>query len=422
MRLPDSLSPLRDRRFAYFYAGITISLTGSVIAPIALTFAVLDLTGNSATALGQVLAARSIPLVLFLLIGGVVADRFSRSTVMRVSNSLSALTQGAVAVLLLSGHAQLWELIVLEAANGTVSAFTFPAMQGLVPQIVQRSHLQQANAMLSLSRGSLAIIGPSIGALFVVTVGSGWAIAIDALSWAVASIFMALVRMPAATTDGKGRSSMWHELVDGWSTFRSFTWVWVVVLAFGVLNMISAGAWSTLGPVVAKQTIGIPAWGIVVSADAVGAIAMTLVLLHWRIRRPLFAGMIGVGALALPMLLLGLHPATLPLAALALLGGVGTEVFGIGWSTALQEHIPNNLLSRVSSYDALGSFVAIPLGELLFGPLGGVFPVRDILVVSGAAYLVIVAATLGSRSVRDLQHHEHADESAAEGVPEPTER
>jgi MFS family permease len=408
--------PLRDRRFAWYYTGRFVSTMGSTVAPIALTFAVLDFTHNSATALGQVLAARSIPLVIFLLVGGVVADRFSRSVVMQVSHLLSAATQGTVAVLLLTGTAQLWMIIVLEALNGTVSAFTFPAMQGVVPQIVPRDYLQQANALLSFSRSGLAMLGPSVGAILVVGFGSGWAIAIDALSWALASVCMARVRVPAAVR--QGASSMWHELVEGWSTFVSFTWVWVVVLAFGALNMITAGAWGTLGPTLAKQTIGIRAWGFAASSEAIGLLLMTLVLMQHRIRRPLFAGMIGIGALVLPLLVLGIHPETVTLVVATFIGGAGTEVFSIGWSTALQEHIPNRLLSRVSSYDALGSFVAIPLGELLFGPLAGVFSIRRILVVSGVSYAVIVALTLVSSSVRNL---EHVDDATAQ-TPHEEER
>lgn len=420
MKLPYGLLPLKDRRFAWFFAGRVISTMGSVVAPIALTFAVLDLTGNSATALGEVLAARSIPLVVFLLIGGVVADRFSRSVIMQLSHILSALTQGAVAALLLTGTADLWMVIVLEALNGTVSAFTFPAMQGVVPQVVPRSHLQQANAMLSFSRGGLAMLGPSIGAVLVVTAGSGWAIAIDAASWAVASACMAKVKVKAASAGtSQQKTSMWFELVEGWSTFRSFTWVWVVVLSFGLLNMISAGAWGTLGPTLAKSTIGIPAWGYAASSEAVGLVLMTLVMMRWRTRYPLRAGMIGIAALGLPMLALGIQPSVLPLVVLTFVAGCGTEVFSIGWSVALQEHVPGHLLSRVSSYDALGSFVAIPLGELLFGPLAGLFPIRRIMIVSGVAYVAIVVLTLASKSVRNLEHLADDDDRATADAGSP---
>ncbi len=178
-------------------AGRFISTMGSVMAPVALTFAVLDLT-DSPSALGEVLAARSIPLVLFLLIGGVVADRFSRSLVMQLSHISAALTQGLVAVLLLTGTAELWMIITLEALNGIVSAFTFPAMQGVVPLVVPRSHIQQANALLGFTRNGLSVLGPTVAAIVVVTAGSGWAIAVDAVTWAVAAFCMSRVKVPPA--------------------------------------------------------------------------------------------------------------------------------------------------------------------------------------------------------------------------------
>ncbi|MBA3310576.1 MAG: MFS transporter [Nocardioidaceae bacterium] len=402
MRLPDALTPLRDRRFAWYYSGRLVSTIGSMIAPIALTFAVLDLT-DSASALGVVLAARSIPLVLFLLIGGVVADRFSRSTVMQLSHVWSALTQGAVAALLLTGQAELWMIVVLEALNGTATAFTFPAMQGVLPQVVPRSHLQQANALLAFSRNGVAIIGPTIGALLVVTVGSGWAVAVDALTWAVAAVLMARVRLPPSAERAADASpSMLRELVEGWTAFTSLTWVWVVVAAFGLLNAIHAGAWFTLGPAIARDTIGEAAWGWVLSAEATGLLLMTLVMMRWRLRYPIRAGMLGVTALGAPILVLGIDPAIAPLLILAFVAGCGTEVFGIGWQTALHEHIPGGLQSRVASYDALGSFVAIPIGTLAFGPLAAVFGSQDVLVVSGVVYIAIALLTLLSRSVRDL--------------------
>ena len=402
MRLPDSLAPLRDTRFAWFFTGRLISTMGSVMAPVALTFAVLDLT-DSPTALGEVLAARSIPLVLFLLVGGVVADRFSRSLVMQVSHVTSAATQGLVAALLLSGQAQLWMIIVLEALNGIVSAFTFPAMQGVVPLVVPRSHLQQANALLGFTRNGLAILGPTVAAIIVVTAGSGWAIAVDASTWAVAAVCMSRLKLPGAGPAESREPSMVRDLKEGWAAFTQNTWVWVVVIGFGIMNAIYSGAFFTLGPTIARRTIGIDGWGYLLSSEAVGLVLMTLAMLKLRFRYPLRAGMLGVTLLGGPMLLLGARPVLLPLVAVAFLAGCGVEVFSIGWQTALHEHIPNEVLSRVSSYDALGSFVAIPLGQLTFGPLSRVFDTSDLVVVSAIVFFVVALATLASASVRNLE-------------------
>jgi MFS family permease len=397
----ESFAPLRERNFAWYYASRFSNTLGSMMASIALTFAVLDLT-DSASALGQVLAARTVPMVLFLLFGGVIADRFPRTLVLQLSNLLSAATQGMVAYLIITGQADLWMIIVLEVANGTVSAVSFPAMASMVPQLVPRAQLQSANALLSLSRGGLTIIGPTIGALLVVTVGSGWALAVDALTWLVAALLLMPMRIPARVRSTEKTSTL-HELREGWTLFRTTTWLWVVVLAFGFLNMIHTGAWFTLGPAVAKGTIGEQGWGLVLSAESVGLVLMTVVLLRVKMRRPLLYGMLGCSLMAVPMIVLGIDPHLVALIACAFVAGAGIEVFGIAWNLAMQENIEDEMLSRAYSYDALGSFLAMPIGQLLYGPLGEAFGYREVLLWSGVAYAAIALLTLTSRSVRTLE-------------------
>jgi MFS family permease len=400
MTVRDSLAPLRSARFRWFFAGRTASLLGNAMVPVAIAFAVLDLTGE-ASDLGLVLAARSIPMVAFTLIGGVVADRMSRSQLMRLSHAGAAVTQGAVAVLLLSGNAELWMLVGLEFANGTLFAFAFPALQGAIPQVAERHQLQQANAMLAFSRNTAMVVGPSAAGLLVVTVGSAWAIAYDALSFVVAAYCMSRLRLPAL--ERAERTSVVHDLRIGWSEFTSRTWLWVVVAAFGVLNLIHAGVWFTLGPAIAKETIGEGQWGLVLSAEAVGFIVMSLILLRVSLRYPLRAGMLGMTSLGVPMAMLGLEPQVVALVLTAFLAGAGTEVFGIGWQVALQEHVPGEVLSRVASYDALGSYVAVPVGQILAGPLAAIWGTREVVVAGAAVYIALGFATLLSRSVRDLE-------------------
>lgn len=401
MTWKDSVAPLRERNFAWYYGSRFVNTLGGMMANIALAFAVLDIT-DSPAALGQVLAAHTIPMVLFLLFGGVIADRFPRTLVLQLSNVSSALTQGLVAYLVITGTAELWMLIVLEAVHGMVSAISFPAMASMVPQLVPREHLQPANALLSLSRGGLTIIGPTIGALLVVTVGSGWALAVDALTWLLAAILLLRVKAPARAEPTE-RTSTVAELREGWSFFVGLTWLWVVVLAFGFLNAIHTGAWYTLGPAIAKDTIGEQGWGLVLSAESVGLVLMTVLLLRVRIRRPLLVGMIGCSLMSLPLVVLGVEPHLLTLIIVTFVAGAGIEVFSMGWNLAMQENIDDRMLSRAYSYDALGSFVAMPVGQLLYGPLGEVFGFRSVLLWSGVAYAAIALLTLTSRSVRDLQ-------------------
>jgi MFS family permease len=402
----ESVVPLSDRRFRFFFASRAVNLWGSTMAPVALAFAVLAIE-DSASALGQVLAARSIPMVLFLLLGGVIADRLGRRLVIQVSNAVAVLSQGTAAALVVTGHAELWQLIVIEAVNGTAAAASLPAMEGMVPQLVPRPQLQQANALLSMARGALFAIGPTTAALLVVTVGPGWALAVDAATWLVALALLSAVHVPHRAP-GAG-SGVVQDLREGWTLFRSTTWLWVVVLAFGALNAIMAGAWHTLGPAIAKDSIGIAGWGYVLSAQAIGLVLTGVVLLRVRIRFPLRAGMLGCLAFAGPLLMLGLDPQLVPLAIGMFITGAGVEVFGLGWSLAMQEKIPPDMLSRAYSYDMLGSMVAIPVGQLTFGPLAAWLGGRDVLVGSGIAYAAICLLTLASPAVRNLEREPRPD-------------
>ncbi|GAA2744098.1 MFS transporter [Terrabacter aerolatus] len=407
MRLQRSLGALSDRRFAWYFTARTVSTAGSVMVPVALAFAVLHID-QSAGALAQVLGVRTLTMVVFLLVGGVVADRFSRIVVLQVSHVLTCLTQALAAYLIISGDATLTQLTVLEGVNGAVSAFTMPAMMGVVPLVVDRSRLQQANALLSFSRSGLAVIGPAVAGLLVVGVGPGWALAVDALTYAVAIVCLTRVGLPRRSTEsasaGAPHRSMVRELREGWSEFTGREWLWVIVLAFGLTNAIHSGVIGVLGPLIAKSTasIGEAGWGLVLSAEAVGTVIMTLVMLRLRLRRPLRAGMLAICVLAVPMVLLGVAPAVVPVAVGFFLAGAAVEVFGVGWSTALHEHVPVSVLSRVSSYDALGSFVAIPIGTFLYGWLATTVDVETLTVVSAGVYVAISLSALLSRSVREL--------------------
>ena len=395
-----SLAPLRLPNFRWFFLANGVNLLGSTMAPVALAFAVLEVS-DSASALGIVLAANTIPMVLFLLFGGVIADRLPRVLVLRVGAIALAATQGAAATLVITGRAELWMLVVLEAANGIVLALTWPAFAALTPQLVPRELLQQANVLQSIVRGALRILGPTVAAWLVVGAGAGWALAVDALTWGLCGLLLVKVRIPAREQHGTP-PSMLAELREGWTLFAGTTWLWVVVLAFSAMNAIHAGAWLTLGPVIAKDTIGERGWGYVLSAESIGLLLMTAIMLRRRLERPLLIGMVAIATVGLPIFLLGASPELVPLLVAALVAGAGIELFSLGWNLAMQEHVEERMLSRAFSYDALGSLVAVPVGQLVFGPLGAALGYRDVLVVSGLAYAALALAALASASVRNL--------------------
>lgn len=398
---PSTLAPLRERTFRFYFLSRAVNLVGGTMASIALAFAVLEVD-DSPTALGTVLAAHSIPMVVFLLAGGVIADRFGRTQVIQAGNVAAGLTQLAVAALVLSGSAEIWHLVLLTAVGGTAAAISIPALGGVVPALVPRDQLQPANLLLSITRSALTVAGPSVAGALVVTVGPGWALLVDGCTYLLAAVLLLGARIPPRAEDGP-QESMVAELRAGWQLVRSTTWLWVVVLGFLVLNALDAGAFDTLGPVLAKgSAIGEGGWGLVLSAQAVGLLVMGLVLTRVRLQRPLLWGMVGMAAYGVPMVVLGTTAETVPVMVAAFVGGMGLEVFALGWNLAMQENIPDELLSRAYSYDALGSFAAIPIGQLAVGPLAAAVGLQQTILGAGVVYLLVVVLVLTSRAVRNL--------------------
>ena len=396
-----SAAPLREREFRLLFAGRTISLAGSAIAPVALAFAVLDLTGSK-TDLGLVLAAREVPLVLFLLVGGIWADRLPRNRVMVGANTISALAQGWAAVLLITGAAELWHLAALAALNGGASAFFFPASAGVVPQTVPAPILQQANALLSLALSSAMIGGAALAGFLVAAFGSGWAIAVDAGTYLLGALVIALMRLPAIEA-GESKNFR-HDLATGWREFRARAWLWTIVLQFSFLLMVCIGTFSVLGPVVADEELGGPkAWGAILTGQAAGLVVGGLIGLRYRPRRMLVAATFGILLLPLPLVALG-FPLSLPLlVASAFVAGVGIEIFGFLWHTTVQQEIPPDRLSRVYSYDALGSIGLVPVGLALAGPVADAIGVRATLWGAAAIGAAVTVAVLAVRDVRTLE-------------------
>jgi MFS family permease len=404
------LGPLREREFRLLFAGRTISMAGSAMAPVALAFAVLDLTGST-TDLGLVLAARQIPVILLLLFGGVWADRLPRHQVMVVSNLISGAAQAATAVMLLSGRAQIWQLAALAALNGASSAFFFPASTGVIPQTVPLPMLQQANAILRLALNGTNIAGAGGGGGLVAATSPGVAIAVDAASYGLAAACIGAMSLPAAAERVVG-STVFHELREGWRDFWSRTWLWVIVLQFGVVNATESGAVQVLGPQIAKRHLGGPAaWGAVLTATSVGLILCGMLMLRWRPRRILFVATLAVFPMSLPLVALAI-PAPLPLVIGAgFAAGFFVEIFGVLWDTSMQQEIPPDMLSRLYSYDALGSWVLMPVGYAVVGPIAEAVGTRATLLGCAALTIAATAPVLLSRDVRTLERRTTAVET-----------
>jgi hypothetical protein len=361
---------------------------------------VLDLTG-SATDLGYVFAAKMIPLIGFLLVGGVFADRLPRRAVMLSADVVRLGTQGTVALLILTHNARIWEIVVLQAVSGTATAFFNPASTGLTPMTVSPERLQQANALRGLSMASAGIAGSVVSGILVAGVGAGWALAIDATTFAVSAFFLAQLRLPAQIT--LPPQSFLSDLRDGWNEFSSRTWVWVIVVAASLGNMVTS-IWIVLGAQISKTTLGGPrAWALILAALGVGSLAGGFVALRVRVRHPLYFGGSLLVFLGLPISLLALHAPAAVVASGALLAGAGNMIFNSLWETALQRHIPPGALSRVSAYDWFGSLAFAPLGYLIAGPAAVAIGASATLWIAAGAIVVMTAAVVATPSVRRLE-------------------
>ncbi|GAA5179482.1 MFS transporter [Rugosimonospora acidiphila] len=417
-----SLVPLQYPAFRNLAGGRLVSVLGNAIAPTALAFAVLDLTGSIGD-LGLVVGARSLANLVFLLFGGVLADRLHRQIVMVASSASAAATQGAVACLVLTHHSTIPLLVGLSAVNGMVSAIALPATQALTPQTVPAEILQTANAINRFGVNLGTIGGASAGGLLIAALGPGWGIALDALSFALSGLAFSRVRVPEPTRVAAPRRGTLTELREGWTEFASRTWVWAVVVGFMVLNAAETSSLNVLGPAIADQTIGRREWGLVLATQTAGLALGALVTLWVRVRRLLLLGvacMLGVVPL---LVVLAAAPRFTILLPAAFIAGLATEQFSVAWETSIQRNIPADRLARVYSYDALGSFLAIPLGQLAIGPVALAAGNEATLLLAAGLTTIAVLGMLLTRDVRRLGTQETnqraAPTSAPAGTPSP---
>jgi hypothetical protein len=391
---------LQERSFARYLAASTVSTLGSGMAMVALAFAVLEFGG--ATDLGIVLLAREIPLVVLLLLGGVFADRVSRRTILVGTDLVKGAAQVATAILLFSGSANVWNVAFLQAVFGMSAAFSRPATTGMVREAASDARLQEANALLGLSSSVLSIAGPAIGAIIVATGSPAWAIAVDSVTFFVSAALISSMHLTATVRIAS--ASILGDLRDGWREFVERRWAVAMVASFGLFQLTYFPALLVLGPLVAKEELGgAGAWGTILAVESFGAVAGGMFALRLRFSRPLVASQL----LVLPSgLLLASLAVPLPLIGLAVVSfavGIGFALGNTLWMTALQRNVPEHALSRISSFDWLGSVALNPIGYALIGPIAAAIGTAETLVVAGILNIAVCISVLLVPSVRHVR-------------------
>ncbi len=365
MTIRRRLGALQEPRFRLLWTAQSFSSIGDSMVLVAVPFAALQI-GGSPTAVGLVFAAGLVPRITLMLVAGVWADRLPRQHVMIAADLVRGVGQAAGAFVLLTGVAELWQLALIAAVHGSGAAFFTPAASGFIPDTVSAPRLQQANALIGISRNVFAVVGPALAGLLVHAFGPGWVYAVDAGTFALSAAF--LVRLPAGRTHA-ARKKFMVDLAEGWREVTARSWVWASILYFAVWNFAIA-AFFVLGPVVSERELGgARDWGVILSGGAIGSVVGSLLALRLRPRRPLFTGYLLISVAALPTILL-VRPFPVLLIAASSVVAMVTLAFAVTlWQTALQERIPREALSRVFSYDWLGSLVLMPLGFAVAGPL-----------------------------------------------------
>ena len=394
---------LADRLLAPL--AFSFSLVGVSFAVLAATTSAAHPAGSTAD-LSYVLAAQIAPSLLFMLIGGVIADRIAPQLVIVVANIMIAVGEGTFGLLVLFGRPGMPTMLGLEFLTGTGMALFYPASAALVPRLVPASQLQEASAISRLVMNVAMMGGAALAGECVALFGAGWALAVCGIGMFSAVPLMLAVRLgPAQASSGSTAApSMVRELREGWSEFWSHKWLWVTVLQYTVVLAAWYGGFQVLGPAVARAHLGgAQAWGLITAAEGVGLIVGGVVSLRWTPRRPIVFVVLGGAAIALSLLALAL---LLPLWLICLIAfgiGVSIEALMVVWTVTMAVNIPSDMLARVSAYDALGSTMGMPAGALVTGPIAALVGVSA--TQYGAAAIILVASVLAliPREIRTMR-------------------
>ncbi|GAA3150922.1 MFS transporter [Streptomyces echinatus] len=400
------------RNYSLLTAAAVVTGLGANGSLIAAAFAVLEAGGDSGD-VGLVAAARTLPLVVFLLIGGAVADRLPRHRVMVAANALNCLSQAAFAALVLAGEPRLWQMMLLTALGGTGQAFFGPAAEGMLMSSVEGESAGRAFALFRMATQGAALGGAALGGALVAAVGPGWVLALDAAAFAGAAAlrsFLDVGHIPPRTP-GEG---MLADLREGWREFIGRPWLWGIVVQFSIANAVVGAADAVYGPLVARDSLGgAGPWGLALAAFGAGTVAGALLMTRWKPRRLLLAGTLCVFPLALPSAALAVPVPPGVLYAVMFGAGATVEVFGVSWMTALHQEIPEDKLSRVSAYDWFGSVSLMPLATALAGPAESAFGRTAALWGCAALVVLVTALVLLVPDVRGLTRRTHRVSTAA---------
>jgi MFS family permease len=402
------LNDLRElSRFRGFLALILsrfISNVGNGLSPIALAYGVLSLNGATGTDLSLVMTSRIAPMIIFMLLGGVIGDRFQRNRIVGGSDIIGSLIAGTSAISFIAGFANIPLLCLMGGLFGILNALWWPAMSGVLPEILPKESLQKGNAVVGLLSNFGFVFGALIGGPVVTLYGSGWALLVDAITFMIAGLLVWNINLPPMPE--REKNSMLHDLKMGWYEFVSRSWVVAVVIGFTFMNLCFEATLTVLGPLAFNSGGHGPRnWSFNLAAITVGMIAGGIASFKIHFSRPLVLGMLSIALVPIWIFSMGFQ-LSLPVVLVgAFIAGVAVEIFSVVWGTSMQTNIPEQSYSRVVSYDAFGSYALAPIGIAFAGPVASWIGTPHTLVIAASVTLVAALIPLTLKSVRGLKYH-----------------
>lgn len=394
LRSHKGFIPLVSSRF--------ISNVGNGLSPIALAYGVLSIPGADGKDLSIVMAARFIPMVALMLLGGVVGDRYKRNRVVGGADIIGSVFVAISAISFIGHFPSVWLLAVMGAIFGVLNALWWPAMTGVLPEILPKTNLKDGNAIVALSSNIGFVLGALLGGMLVTLYGSGWALLIDAISFLIAGILVWNLDLPPMPD--RENNSVIHDLRIGWREFISRPWVIAIVCSFAIINMCFEAMWQVLGPLADDQgTSGPRNWSLNLAAVTTGMICGSVIALKIKLKRPLVSSMILMAAASVWNFAIASSQPLLIVMACGFVSGLAIDIFMVQWNTAMQTHIPEESFSRVAAYDAFGSFGIAPIGVAFAGPAAAYFGITTTLWATGILTFIAALASLSVKSLRTLK-------------------
>ena len=348
------------------------------------------------------MAARFVPLIAFMLFGGVIGDRFKRNRIVGTVDIIGSVFTAVSAIAFIAGFPSIWLLALMGALFGILNALWWPAMSGVLPEVLPKEKLQHGNAVIALTTNIGYVAGALLGGILVTAFGSGWALLVDAITFFIAGIIVWNLDLPTIVRENV--NTVFQDLKSGWREFISRSWVVTVVVAFAVINLAYESLLQILGPLnFSKFDNGAQFWSFNLAALTTGMLIGSVISLKVHFGRPLLFAMLIISATSIWDFSLALSAPLWISLICAFLAGIAIDIFMVVWNTSLQSHIPEESYSRVVAYDAFGSFGLSPLGIAAAGPLAELFGVSAMLYVTGALALLAALASLSVKSVRDLK-------------------